>query len=220
MIPYGVIAISVAFLGWRAVVWIRRRLSFRWPIYRKNKAELPADSAAQVTKSWPLTESHLSRSVCVYGYEVDRKKLTGAGRLFVEIQFFVFNGSGATITIGPEVSGHASLVGPLREKATILREEDAAPFAYVGSATISYPGSGRFTLRQFIEPDELDDAKRKAESPAVRDIDRVFGDPHVNPYLLFSFNEVSIEAHAEGIAFKIRRLPAVEVPYKPAPPTP
>lgn len=159
----------------------------------------------------------LTRAILVYRYDIARKHLMGSTP-YIEVNFWVFNGSGFPITIKDEISGLAQLRTPLRDKIELIWRDDHPPTT---SRKISYPGHGNIVVRQFLSDGDIQEGKQHAEDPAVRHIDRIFAEDCGvldRPELVFDFSEVKVLANVvEGEInhdFPIALFKYVEIPYK------
>ena len=176
---------------------IDQHIGFRWPIFFRDSNN---DRSGTSTPD----SQHLNQSVLVYNQDIAKIKLT-APTQYIDIKFWVFNGSGVRISIGDNVTGTVEWRSPLKAKTEILSDETPK--------NIGYPGHGTFTLRQIISPDELSEGKAHAESAAVRSVNRMFGDEEGPPRLLFTFKTVKVLATADSVNFAINLPDHIEFPY-------
>ena len=174
--PWVVLA---AIVGFVAVLWLWNGITWR----RLNRPPNQSKGSDESPTSFPFDTEHFLKSIFIYTAEVDRKKVDGPTPHFI-FTFYIFNGSGFPIELTDEISGRAQVRGTFLESPEMVGHQTKA---------ITYPGSGSFKVRQFLEPNVLGREIEFAKSPQARAADKMFGDDlDAGPNISFSFDEVKV----------------------------
>ena len=130
---------------------------------------------------------HFLKSIFVIMVTDSQKKLDGPTP-HVTFSVQIINGSGFQIEIKEKI------VGLIQIRQTFLPPAEFISSMGPLNLTMAYPKNSYFEIRQFIDPDFLNNEMAFANTPKARAADRMFGaEEDSGPNITFGFSEIKLQ---------------------------